>query len=331
MSPLSNRTLEQLQKRLVDPDLSLTKYRLIRQLDQGGMASVYLVHDPELQREAALKVLHPSESGADLAQRLEQEARILANLEHPAIVPVHDVGILPDGRVFYVMKYVQGNRLDSHLQSIDSVSERLGIFEKLCDAVAFAHSRGFIHRDLKPENVMVGSFGEVLVMDWGLAKSLATATESVASPGKRELRKTDTEGGTVMGTPGYRAPEQERGEVAETDERSDVYSLGAILYYILARRAPLPSPGPLEFGKDVPKPLKAICAKSLSAAKKDRYSSARELLEDVQRFRDGLRVLAYHENWLESAARFVSRHSFLVILILAYLLMRALVMLFYSR
>ncbi len=330
MSPLSDRTIEQLQKRMLEPDLTQTKYRLVREIDQGGMASVYLVQDPELQREAALKVLHPSDSGPDLAKRLEQEARILANLEHPAIVPVHDVGILPDGRVFYVMKYVQGRRLDKHLETIESVSERLRIFEKICDAVAFAHSRGFIHRDLKPENVMVGSFGEVLVMDWGLAKSLHSVHEESGDLKTRALRKTDTEGGTVMGTPGYRAPEQERGEVSETDERSDVYSLGAILHYMLAQRAPTTEHGH-DLGKEIPRSLKAICTKSLSQLKQDRYPSAKELLEDVQHYRDGLRVQAYRESWIESAARFLSKHSFLVILILAYLLMRALVMLIYSR
>src|SRR5262249_14401960 len=139
---------------------------------------VYSAQDETLERRVALKVLEVPGSESELASRLMREARVLALLEHPGIVPVHDVGTLADGRVFYTMKFVEGQRLDQYIATVASVPDRLRIFLRICEAVAFAHARGVLHRDLKPANMMVGPFGEVLVMDWGLAKILANAGES---------------------------------------------------------------------------------------------------------------------------------------------------------
>ena len=156
-------------------------------------------------------------------------------LEHPGIVPVHDAGVLPDGRPYYTMKRVQGRRLDEHVANA-GISDRLRIFLRICDAVAFAHAHGVLHRDLKPSNVMVGPFGEVLVMDWGLSKLMAEDGQRNRGPGnpargvqRRRAREHRT--GSILGTPGYMAPEQRSGEAL--DQRADVYSLGAILRFLL--------------------------------------------------------------------------------------------------
>ena len=193
------------------------------------MATVYLARDRELGREVALKVMRLPEPAAGIAERLRQEARILAQLEHPGLVPVHDVGTLPDGRVFYAMKRVRGRRLDEHLRDSRSLPERLRLFERICLTVAFAHAQGVIHRDLKPANVMVGPFGEVLVLDWGVAKlrdeGLGPAPLSTGPTGPA------TAHGAVVGTPGYMPPEQARG--LPVDARADVFALGRILESML--------------------------------------------------------------------------------------------------
>lgn len=265
------------------PDLAGTPYELVRELGRGGMGVVYEVRDRELGRGVALKVI--DDDGA-------AEARIIAGLEHPGIVPVHDTGLLPDGRRFYTMKLVRGRRLDAWAAEPHGRTERLRLFVRVCEPLAFAHAVGIVHRDLKPENVMVGEFGAVLVMDWGVAR---TAGE---------------EEHVIAGTPGYMAPEQARGEAA--DPRSDVYALGAILSFLL--------------GSDpIPTPLAAIVGRATAPSKEERYATARELAEDVLRFLDHEPVLAHRENPLERAARFLSRHRALAGLIVAYLLMRVIV------
>ncbi|MEK7726887.1 MAG: serine/threonine-protein kinase, partial [candidate division KSB1 bacterium] len=167
---LSDKLLQHLQTVADVPDLSATKYRVLEKFATVCIGTIYLAEDMQLRRKVALKVLHTPDDSGELAQRMLREARVLAQLEHPSIVPVHDVGELPDGRVFYVMKFVQGRRLDEYARQEQELPERLRLFQKICEAVAFAHSHGVLHRDLKPENIMVGAFGEVLVMDWGLAK-----------------------------------------------------------------------------------------------------------------------------------------------------------------
>src|SRR3984885_3912381 len=171
MSWLSDDAVARLRDAASEPDLAGTPYRFVGALGRGGMGAVFLVEDPRLGRRVAMKVLDLPDRAGDLEARLLREARVLAQIEHPGIVPVHEVGALADGRVFYTMKCVEGKRLDQHIESVDSTPDRLRIFVRICDAVAFAHDRGVLHRDLKPANVMVGPFGEVLVMDWGLAKS----------------------------------------------------------------------------------------------------------------------------------------------------------------
>src|SRR5882724_4512944 len=247
---LSDSALERLREGAEAPDLSGTRYRLLDRIARGGMGVVYAAEDEQLQRRVALKILDSSAANGDFANRLIREARVLAALEHPGIVPVHDVGTLADGRVFYTMKFVEGQRLDKHIESVTAVPDRLRLFLRICEAIAFAHVRGVLHRDLKPANIMVGPFGEVLVMDWGLAKILRSGDSNAArsadpeatifeKPKQSALSGDATEisvvtgHGTILGTPGYMSPEQARGDVELLDSRSDIYSLGALLRFLL--------------------------------------------------------------------------------------------------
>jgi len=319
MNNLPDPAVARLRRVLDEPDLTGTRYQLLEELGRGGMGTVYAAEDRELGRRVALKVLPAWDAGraSDAAQRLLQEARILAQLEHPGIVPIHDAGVLPDGRVFYAMKRVEGRRLDQVRQGA-SRFDLLRLFLKVCDPVAFAHSRQIIHRDLKPENVMVGAFGEVLVLDWGIAKL------QIADCGLQIEKQT------IAGTPGYMAPEQAAGK--DVDARTDVYGLGGILYSLLVGRAPGVEPGPpRRIDRSIAKPLEAICLKALGGDPAARYVTVAELQADVARYLDGAAVTAYRENLLEVAARWVTRNRTLVLLVLAYLIMRAVLLFFLGR
>jgi serine/threonine protein kinase len=343
---LSDRALERLREGAESPDLSGTRYRLLERVARGGMGAVYAAEDQKLARRVALKVLDIPGTDADLANRLIREARVLARLEHPGIVPVHDVGTLPDGRVFYTMKFVEGQRLDKFIESVPSTPDRLRLFLRICDAVAFAHARGVLHRDLKPANIMVGPFGEVLVMDWGLAKILRTAGASKAqtqvdpditifekpAPAKPSMDSAEasvvTGHGTVMGTPGYMSPEQARGDVEHLDARSDIFSLGALLRFLLTGNSQALA---ATAARRPDKSLEAICGKAAAPAPQDRYTTVSELALDVARYLDGLAVGAHRESLFEKTGRFYRRYRFFILLIAAYLVMRVAILLFMHR
>ena len=355
MKWLSDDKLRHLQAIVSDPDFSSTKYTFVGELARGGMGTVYLAQDPELSRQVAIKVLNTPDVTDDVRRRMFREAQIIARLEHPGIVPVHDVGVLADGRVFYAMKLVRGRRLDEYTAREDSLRDRLRKFQAVCDAVAFAHAQRVIHRDLKPQNIMIGSFGEVLVLDWGVAKILSesAAHSSEADTLKRKtagaqtpiadyesLRDDsadDTTHGTIIGTLNYMSPEQARGEIKQLDERSDIYSLGAVLYFLLTNQSPAalkaPSsqnqameaesiPRPRSINPKVSKPAEAVCLKAMAPENTKRYSSATELSVDIGRLLDAEPVSAYRENALEKLGRWLGKNRFLVFLVLAYLLMR---------
>jgi serine/threonine protein kinase len=277
------------------PDVG-ERYELTHRLGRGGMGIVYAAQDRVLRREVAIKVLNEIGSHA-ATEHLLAEARILGRLEHPGIVPVHDAGTLADGRVFYVMKLVRGDRLDAAIAA-RTLNERLDLFLRICDAVSFAHAHGIVHRDLKPQNVMLGSFGEVLVMDWGVARVAGAAQDAAA----------------VVGTPGYMAPEQER-DAGSVDARADVYALGVILEAMLPDSAP--------------KPLMAIARRARAAQVEQRYGDVPALVRDISRFRDGAPVDAYDESALERLARIYRRHRVPITLVLVYMVVRVILLLWF--
>lgn len=328
MKRLSDRVVARLQADMQLPDLSGTRYQVLRYLARGGMGSVWLAEDTVLKRRVALKVLDLAAPAADLADNLEarllQEALVLAGLEHPGIVPVHDAGTLADGRAFYCMKYVEGQTLAQHIAH-KTLADKLRVVERIADPLDFAHARGFIHRDLKPDNIMIGAFGEVLVMDWGLAKAGATGLRSAgtkiatrAQPAQSGLRVTGE--GSVLGTPGYMSPEQASGDI-EVDHRSDIFSLGAILWFMLTGFAPGELPAA---SASLPRPLRAICEKAMAAGPDARYQSAREMAADIAHYLNDEPVSAYSEGLLERAGRVFARHRTAVVLVAVYLLMRVL-------
>ncbi|MBV8515898.1 MAG: serine/threonine protein kinase [Acidobacteria bacterium] len=298
MTWLSDAAVGRLRDAAELPDFSGTRYDLVRELGRGGMGVVYEAHDRELDRRVAIKVLATETASPAAAERMRAEARVVARLEHPGIVPLHDAGTLADGRIYYAMKLVRGQRLD---ELACGTTELLRILLRVCEAVALAHARGVVHCDLKPQNVMTGTFGEVLVMDWGVAR---TVDES----------RVDANTRVLAGTRGFMAPEQERGE--PVDARADVYALGAML------RALLVAP---------PKLLRAIIDKATAADRDARYANAGELAADLVRYLDGAPLAAYRENAFERAGRWLARNRALVAVVVAYLIMRVIVLIAVHR
>jgi len=273
------------------PDLG-DRYEVRAPIGHGGSSVVYAAWDRALAREVAVKVADAYRADPPVAVPLAREARILAALEHPGIVPVHDTGVTPDGRAFYVMTLIRGAGLAEAAAAL-SLPARIALFLKVCDTVAFAHAHGVVHRDLKPQNVMVGPFGEVLVLDWGVATTL-DGREAPAGPS------------AVVGTPGFMAPEQ--AAAARVDQRADVFALGALLDGLVG-----PAP---------PRPLAAVVERARAARPEDRYASVPALQADVRRYLDGLAVTAYAEPFAERVARLVDRYRVPIGLVAAYVVMR---------
>jgi serine/threonine-protein kinase len=284
------------------------------ELARGGMGSIRIAFDSELMRYSAMKVFDPVDGIKDDARHevFVEEAQITGQLDHPGICPIHDIGKDEDGTHFFTMKLVKGRTLLDLLRGEDydparpeDIRRALNVMLRVCDALAFAHNKGVIHRDLKPENIMVGDFGEVYLMDWGVAKVMGmerTLPDVERVRLKRDIDATSEEPGAIVGTLMYMSPEQARGEVDQVDEVSDVFGLGAILYEILTQVPPIFGrdvgetvlfaqsgkfrPPQEMCGEDTPLPaaLCAICEKAMSASKADRYQTVMELKKALEEF-----------------------------------------------
>jgi serine/threonine protein kinase len=350
MTPISDNALAHLRKVVDLPELTGGRYRFVEPIGRGGMGTVYLAEDSELGRAVAIKVLADACDPGQGVERMRREARIVARLEHPGIVPVHDVGVTDDGRVYYVMKLVRGRRLDQYADANCSLADRLRVFERICEPVSFAHARGVIHRDLKPQNIMVGEFGEVLVLDWGVAKlrdgreaDLPSDARDAGETGAERLDAEDTRialtvDGAVVGTPAYMAPEQARGDLQAVDERSDVFALGAILYFLLTGRAPIDRAMLESFraGEDVrirpprgvrpsiPRAVEAICVKALATHPSHRYASVAELRADITNTLNEDAVSAYRERPWAWAWRLAWKYRTALLIVGTYVAVRIL-------
>jgi serine/threonine protein kinase len=325
------------------------RFRILRPHAKGALGEVFVALDEELHREVALKEIQERHADdPDSRARFLLEAEITGSLEHPGIVPVYALGQHSDGRPYYAMRFIPGDSLQEAIarfhtdeQLSRDPAERvlesrqlLGRFVDVCDAIAYAHSRGVLHRDLKPGNVMLGPYGETLVVDWGLAKAMGRrTTEDNGTGGERLLQPKKssnvkpTQMGSALGTPAYMAPEQAAGRLDRMGPASDVYSLGAMLYCLLTGKAPFEGvyigevlrrvqagefSRPRQLKRDVPAALEAVCLKAMALQPEDRYRTPRALAADVERWLADEPVSAWREPWRLRAGRWVRRHQTLV-------------------
>jgi tetratricopeptide (TPR) repeat protein/tRNA A-37 threonylcarbamoyl transferase component Bud32 len=315
---------------------------------EGGLGQVWLAHDGELQREVALKRVKPAYAhSAESRRRFLREAEITARLQHPGIVPVY--GLVHDaaGQPCYAMRFIEGESLRDAVQRFhaaagpgrDPGERRLGLrqllarFVAVCNTIAFAHSRAIVHRDLKPQNIMLGKFGETLVVDWGLAKPFERTPEERAAGETTlqpcaALKGEETRHGEALGTPAYMSPEQAAGRWDEVGAASDIYSLGATLYAILTGQPPFQGGAadallqqvqrgdfvpPRQRQRDVPAGLEAVCLRAMAAQPADRYGSATALAQEIERWLADEPVSTYAEPWRERARRWARRHRTAVV------------------
>src|SRR5258705_7340370 len=332
--------LQDLLASLRTPRVVAQRYEASVEVARGGMGSIVRARDRDLQRDVAMKRLLGR--GPHGVARFLEEAQVTGQLQHPGVVPVHDLGIDDEGRVFFTMRLVEGRDLREvidlvHAQATGwSLARALEVLLKVCDTMAFAHARGVVHRDLKPANVRVGDYGEVYVMDWGLALVRGGATASrvpadTAESAVKEERLAEspllTREGDVLGTPSYMAPEQAEGRTREVGPQADVYALGAMLYHLLAGRPPytardeVPSsdavldrvrrgpPEPVHAEHPgAPAELVSICEKAMARDAGARYPSLREMGEDLRAHLESRVVRAHRTGAWAELAKWVARN-----------------------
>jgi serine/threonine-protein kinase len=315
---------------------------VLRPHARGGLGEVFIALDNELRREVALKeIQHRLADHPGSRARFVLEAEVTGGLEHPGVVPVYSLGAYADGRPFYAMRFIRGETLREAIQRFHDAGSQprgepeagvgrvafrqlLRRFIDVCNAVGYAHSRGVLHRDLKPGNVMLGPFGETLVVDWGLAKVLGRADEP-ATPDPTGASREQTQAGAVLGTPAYMSPEQAAGQVEKVGPASDVYSLGAILHALLTGQPPRQGAGVLPaLSPGVPRALEAICRKAMALRPEDRYASAQDVAADVERWLADEPVSAYREPFSARVRRWLRRRRTLVAGVAAALVVAAL-------
>jgi WD40 repeat protein len=322
--PVETRSTDDTLEQVGTPalqQLDAERYELGEEIGRGGWGRLIRARDRKLGRDVALKLLRRVSAAQEI--RFQREAEITARLQHPGIVPIHEVGRFTNGEPFYVMKLVSGRSLKEVLSERGTLDQRLPLIANVlavCEAIGFAHSQGFIHRDLKPANVMLGDFGETLVIDWGLAKHVGS-TDDPSEPASPSPDASATASGDVVGTPAYMPPEQARADAV--DRRADVYALGSILYHLLAGHAPFrgesqtevtgavilgPPPSLALMAKGAPPELVAITEKAMARDAAARYGDAGDLAADLRRFLDGRLVTAHRYTLWRRARRFVRRH-----------------------
>lgn len=323
-----------------------SRFQILRPLGKGGLGIVSVARDEELEREVALKEIQPRlADDPESRDRFEREAKITGALEHPGIVPVYGLGARGNGRLYYAMRLIRGESLKEAIERsfqtfpATGCQERAAELRKLlnrfvdaCNAVAYAHSRHVVHRDIKPDNIMLGRYGETLVVDWGLAKPLdqveprRTVVAAKTCEGPLRLTtgsSTATRMGSMLGTPQFMSPEQAEGRLDQAGPKSDIYSLGATLYFLLTGRTPFECtelheilsrvrsgtyPTPRQVRCDVAAPLEAICLKAMALDPSDRYESAGDLAEEIECWLGDEPVAAYTESWRQRVARWSRRH-----------------------
>jgi WD40 repeat protein/tRNA A-37 threonylcarbamoyl transferase component Bud32 len=328
------------------------RYAIGSELARGAMGRVMVAWDQELRRDVALKVLRGPSDDSRQSRRFIEEAQIAAQLDHPGIVPIHELGVDPEGRPFFAMRLVRGNDLGAVLELERSGANGwsrtrvLHVLLRVCEAVAYAHHKGVVHRDLKPANIMVGRFGETYVMDWGLARvigqpaqdqpSTRTAAETSVDTVRAQIAAEDdispllTRSGDVVGTPAYMAPEQAGGATATVDPAVDVYAIGAILYHLLSGSPPyqdgnrhvpanevlatLRTTSPTPLPDQQPAELRAICERAMARDPAERYAGIEALATDLRAFLELRVVTAYQVGRFAELRKWVARNRALTLL-----------------
>ena len=322
------------------PSSEGSRYQVLESYAKGGLGEVFRARDGELNREVALKEIQSQHAfHPDKQARFLREARITGNLEHPGIVPVYGLGHYEDGRPYYAMRFIKGDTLRDAIDRYHSLRgtgkteaglelrKLLNRFIDVCNAIEYAHSRRVVHRDLKPANIMLGEYGETLVVDWGLAKLSTRRQQQTSHPESSVYEQpsnlNETQMGTTVGTPAYMAPEQASGDLATVGNCSDIYSLGATLYHLLVGKPPFTDRDtfrllkkarnaeyehPRSIVSTIPKALEAICLRAMSLQPEDRYRTANALAEDIEHWLADEPIAVHREPLPERVSRWTRRH-----------------------